>query len=117
MITPIDSEVTDLITQVQASQPDWGALKILAALRIQHPDWAISEKRFRKIQKIAANPDGSSLIARTGVDASIDVHIIAPKLDVKLFDKGKGKGLVAREKIMQGEVIWQEEPWIATADQ
>jgi hypothetical protein len=31
-----------------------------------------------------------------------------------MFKGGKGKGLVAREKILEGEAIWSENPWIST---
>jgi len=33
-----------------------------------------------------------------------------------MFGVEKGKGLIAKEKIERGDVVWQEEPWIVTAD-
>ena len=33
-----------------------------------------------------------------------------------MFGGEKGKGLIAKEKIERGDVVWQEEPWIVTAD-
>jgi hypothetical protein len=116
MSTPSEQDVAACIGKVQSTQPTLGALKILAIIKEDHPDWVLSEKRFKKILN-SLSSERTTLVARTGIDPSIDVEGIAPKVEVKLFGKGKGKGLVARAKILKGEVLWQEEPWIATADQ
>ena len=33
------------------------------------------------------------------------------KVEVRYFDKIKGKGLVAKEKIEEGQVVWKEDPF------
>ncbi|KAG8952153.1 SET domain-containing protein 5 [Tulasnella sp. 424] len=38
------------------------------------------------------------------------------KIDVKVFDGMKGKGLVATEDVAEGEVIWKEDPFIYCPD-
>lgn len=34
------------------------------------------------------------------------------KIEAQYFDKVKGKGLVATEKIEEGEVAWKEDPFV-----
>lgn len=111
-MVPTDEDIALSLARVRSLYPGLGALKVLASIKSEHPEWSLSEKRLKKIINL-----NSPLQAQTGLDSSIDIKGIAPKVQVKLFPHGKGKGLVAREKILQGEVIWQEEPWIATADQ
>ena len=130
---PSDDELLPLVTSLKASYPDLGIAKLLAQLKIDHPTISVSEKRLRKVlaQTQAPAPevngdgkvaeaggaqskDGSKdLIADTGLDTTIDWSI-APKIKVKMFKDGKGKGLVAREKLLEGEAIWSEDPWITT---
>lgn len=124
-----------MVTSLRASYPDLGVVKLLAQLKIEHPTISVSEKRLRKVlaQAQAQTSDGQStnagaitdaggevskdgskdLIADTGIDPTIDWSI-APKVKVKMFKDGKGKGLVAREKILEGEAIWSEDPWLTT---
>lgn len=132
------------MSELRSSHPDLGILKLLAQLKTHHPTWAVSEKRFRKVlqggagsaqatangghagdvHKVGSQAAGavddksatSVLVADTGLDPTIDTAKIAPKIKVKMFKGGKGKGLVAREKILMGELVWSEEPWIVTAD-
>ena len=126
---PSDDELSPLVTSLKASHPDLGIAKLLAQLKLDHPTFSVSEKRLRKVLTQAQSPnpqangqvsdsqiskDGSKdLIADTGLDSTIDWSI-APKVKVKMFKEGKGKGLVAREKILEGEALWSEDPWITT---
>ncbi|GFZ44719.1 Vesicular-fusion protein SEC18 [Saitozyma sp. JCM 24511] len=126
---PVYKMVSSLVRERLRSQnPSLGIAKLLVQLKIEQPGWAVSEKRLRKIlQALPGGADAANgkhqaasgetvLVAETGLDPTIDVAHIAPKVKVKMFGGGKGKGLVAKEKILQGDVLWQEEPWIATAD-
>lgn len=127
---PSDDELTPIVTSLKASYPELGVAKLLAQLKIDHPTISVSEKRLRKVlaqtqaQASSTNGDGQvtgpeskdgskDLIAETGLDTTIDWSI-APKVKVKMFKEGKGKGLVAREKILEGEALWSEDPWITT---
>ena len=98
-MVPSDEQLTDLI----ASHPGLGLQKLLAAARAQ--GWQVSEKRLRK-----AVP--KNLVPKTGLDRTVDV---VDKVTVQLVP-GRGKGLYAAQDLLEGEVLWQEEPWIATAD-
>ncbi|KIR28868.1 putative protein lysine methyltransferase SET5 [Cryptococcus deuterogattii LA55] len=122
-ISPSDDILLPALASLRENHPDKGILKLLAQLKVDHPEWAVSEKRFRKALQLApspgdgeADPSEKALVADTGLDPSIDVKSIAPKVEVKMFAGGKGKGLVAKEGLKQGEMLWQEEPWIVTSD-
>lgn len=137
-LTPAEDELHSTIVQLRQDHPSLGVLKLLAQLKTDHPTWAVSEKRFRKaLQVVAPTPGittqekqdvegkkddvsadgkGQELIAETGLDTTLDTSVIAPKVKVKMFKNGRGKGLVAREKILEGEVLWSEDPWVVTTD-
>lgn len=136
-IVPTDDELKPIVVSLREAHPALGIAKLLAQLKIDQPTLSVSEKRLRKVlqtnsgdnnngeaSKLAtsegqgkgekeAGTGTKELIAETGIDKSINWSI-APKVKVKMFKSGRGKGLVAREKILEGEVIWSEDPWIAT---
>ncbi|WWC85427.1 uncharacterized protein L201_000290 [Kwoniella dendrophila CBS 6074] len=138
-ISPTDDELQITAQKLRETNPTLGISKLLAQLKIDHPEWTVSEKRFKKFitpttaitgndstnggekKKVSNGGAGGGgedeLIAKTGIDHSIDIANIAPKVKVKMFNiEGKGKGLVAKEKLQKGELLWQEEPWIVTTD-
>lgn len=123
-VSPADDELSTAVASLKAASPELGITKVLARLRSDNPSWSVSEKRLRKVlaqlQGESAPASGGTqgesshdLIADTGLDTTIDWSV-APKVKVKMFKDGKGKGLVAREKIQEGEMIWSEDPWVAT---
>lgn len=129
--SPADDELTNAVGAVRAAHPDLGILKLWAALKEQHPEWTVSEKRFRKVLAAVGGSGASSstgpsapagkvaddeLVAQTGLDKTLDIAALAPKVKAKLFGGTKGKGLVARAKLEAGEMLWQEEPFVATPD-
>lgn len=143
MATPGEEELIKAVMTVRDAHPDLGILKLWAQLKTDKPEWAVSEKRFRKVLAAAGGTatgtgavvsessekpkskkknknkkksEGSELVAQTGIDPSLDVSTLAPKVSVNMFGGTKGKGLVAESAIQKGEVLWQEEPWIACPD-
>ncbi|TYJ56672.1 hypothetical protein B9479_002602 [Cryptococcus floricola] len=131
-ISPPDEELIITTKELRAAHPDKGILKLLAQLKLDRPEWSVSVKRFRKAHSATSDGEGSTpgasqsavtgdkgekpLIADTGLDPSVDVASLAPKVEVKMFKGGKGKGLVAKDALEMGEMLWQEEPWIVTSD-
>lgn len=116
-ISPTDEELVPIVRDIRTSHPDLGAVKLLSQLRAVQPRWTISEKRLRKIlQSITVSTSEPGLLAETHLDPTLSVTETAPKVKARLFGGEKGKGLVAKERIHEGEVLWQEEPWIVTAD-
>jgi len=117
---PTDEALVPAVQTLRDANSSLGVAKLLQRLKSDHPDWAVSEKRLRKFvtpaSTAASVKDEPGLMAFTGLDTTINAAEIAHKVKARLFGGEKGKGLVAREKILEGEVIWQEEPWIVTAD-
>lgn len=46
------------------------------------------------------------------INDRLDVSQFSKKIEVRYFDKAKGKGLVAKENIAEKEVIWKEDPFV-----
>lgn len=130
-ISPSDDDLSAAIGELRTAFPSLDIVKLLNELKYRHPEWTVSEKRLRKllhalnppasiitqdVQDVSQPPQEADLVAETGLDPSIDVGNIAPKIKARLFGGEKGKGLVAREKLQRGEMLWQEEPWIVTTD-
>jgi len=123
--SPDDDQLLRAVQELRAANPSLGIPKFLSLVKSSNPGWLISEKRLRKVlQMMSSNekvknsenmPTEADLIATTGLDESIN-WADAPKVKVKMFSGGKGKGLIAKAKIMMGEVLWQEEPWIVSPD-
>ena len=124
---PPDDTFLPYITTLRSANPSLGVPKLLAQLKSGHPEWSVSEKRLRKSLQAIAPQNGETqngeakdepgLVATTGLDPFVSalVSSLAPKVKIRMFGGEKGKGLVARDKILQGEVLWQEEPWIVTS--
>ena len=47
--TPGDADVQEAVRQLQEEHPDHGWRRLLPKLKAQHPDWRISESRFKQI--------------------------------------------------------------------
>ena len=133
LISPPENDLITTAYALVATYPSLGVAKLLIQLKAHHPHWAVSEKRLRKaIQSLkpkppdpipdqepeatsSSNPPEVSLAVHSGLIPDLD-KTIPPKVKVKMFGGGKGKGLVAREKMLSGEVVLQEEPLIIAAD-
>ncbi|KAL0952630.1 hypothetical protein HGRIS_006878 [Hohenbuehelia grisea] len=121
-MVPSEEELTSALVELKSKNPSMGIPKIHALLLASFPDWAVSEKRTRKILQIqglvagsapAPARDASGLTYPTSrLIKDIDLHRWTEKVTVRYFDKRKGKGLVAAEKINKGELIWKEDPFI-----
>lgn len=46
------------------------------------------------------------------VNDKLDIGQFSKKIEVRYFDKAKGKGLIAKEDIGEREIIWKEDPFI-----
>ncbi|TXT05059.1 hypothetical protein VHUM_03879 [Vanrija humicola] len=125
--SPSEADLVAAVKTVREAHPALGIVKLWAQLKADRPEWSVSEKRFRKALGAAseggasassatAKPKKNELVAQTGLDATLDITAVAPKVKAKMFGGTKGKGVVAKAKIQAGEVLWQEEPWIACLD-
>lgn len=128
---PPDDLLIPALQELRIAYPTLGIPKMLTQLKTAHPEWSISEKRLRKVAgaqglSLAAPTATSSgkpnerirpeVVPKSHIDETLNVSEIAPKVQIKMFKGGKGKGVVAKEKIEEGEVIWVEEPWVCCPD-
>ncbi|KAK1222402.1 hypothetical protein PQX77_014735 [Marasmius sp. AFHP31] len=123
-LTPSDNELKEVLRSLKTSNPALGIPKVHALLLQTHPEWLVSEKRTRKFLQneglvISADPNGNSFQDKgkapypsSRVIPNLDVAKWSTKVEVKYFNKRKGKGLVAKEKIAEGEAIWKEDPFV-----
>lgn len=118
-VSPSEDELTRAIVELKKDNPELGISKIHALLTSKHPEWTVSEKRTRKILQtqglIVPAPGqapGVPVYPSSRVVPGLNVSKWTRNVEVKWFDKKKGKGLVATQDIKEGEVVWKEEPFI-----
>lgn len=114
-----EEEFRTALVALRQDKPTLGVAKIHALLLEAHPTWAISEKRVRKTLQseglVATGRETGSTIATYPVsrlNKSLDVTRWSSKVKIHHFGTFKGKGLVATEKISEGEVVWKEDPFV-----
>lgn len=134
--TPTDNELHAAVREVRDANPELGVLKLWAAVK-EGKGWAVSEKRFRKaLAEVGGTLSGAGATAaptkkkgkgsksrrvgdhlepETHLDTTLDVASTAPKVEVSMFGGARGKGLIAKSELLEGEMIWREEPFIACA--
>ncbi|KAG6336301.1 hypothetical protein ID866_2777 [Astraeus odoratus] len=119
-----DDELRAALITLKQEKPVLGVPKLHALLLEKNPTWSVSEKRVRKIlqaEGLLANSQGqqqnrngslAAIYPSSTLNQSLDVNKWSKKIAVRYFDAVRGKGLVATEKIVEGEVIWKEDPFI-----
>jgi hypothetical protein len=122
-ISPSEDELTKAIIELKKENPELGISKVHNLLTTKHPDWTVSEKRTRKIlqaQGLVVTAPGNTpnilIYPSSRLVPGLNVQKWTPKVEVKWFDKRKGKGLVATQEIKEGEVIWKEDPFIVAPE-
>ncbi|KAK7688770.1 hypothetical protein QCA50_008309 [Cerrena zonata] len=121
--TPPENELKDVLTALRNDNPTLGVPKLHALLLATRPDWAVSEKRARKIlqnEGLVLNSNTSTKqnsakgdsFPKSKLIEALDVSRITDKVDVHYFDTKKGKGLLAKQKLTDGEVVWKEDPFV-----
>lgn len=123
-VSPSEHDLTQALISLRAENPTLGVSKLHALLLSAHPTWTVSEKRTRKVLQneglilgpapsaSAKSPSPGEPLPTSRVIEGLDVAKWTSKVEVRYFGKSKGKGLVAKEKIAEGEVIWKEDPFI-----
>jgi len=106
---------------------------LLTLLLTSHSSWTVSEKRLRKIlqreglglSQSSTGTSGGSAVGNDNNEIGFPISKINPRLniskwtkkvEVRDFGSEKGKGLVATERIEEGEVIWKEDPLATCPD-
>ncbi|KAK7446997.1 hypothetical protein VKT23_014210 [Stygiomarasmius scandens] len=129
MATPTDVQLKDALISLKSSNPTLGISKVHSLLLKTHPEWVVSEKRTRKFLQNegltivdpasvnngtspSSNKSDKVVYPSSRLIPNLDVSKWTNKVEVKYFNKKKGKGLVAKEKIKEGEAIWKEDPYV-----
>ncbi|KAI0758953.1 SET domain-containing protein [Fomes fomentarius] len=118
-ISPPEDVLKSALLALKSANPTIGVPKIHTLLLAEHPEWIVSEKRTRKVlqseglvQNAAGAPSPGQIFPNSGLIDDLDIAKWTTKVEVKYFNKIKGKGLVAKEQITEGETIWKEDPFI-----
>ncbi|KAI0048513.1 SET domain-containing protein [Auriscalpium vulgare] len=116
MATPADEELRSAVLALREQHPVLGISKFHALLLEGQPGWSVSEKRMRRFLPA---PPTTTPLGRTGeiypssrlID-DLELEKWTGAVEVKLFDKKKGKGLIAKRAIAEGETVWKEDPFV-----
>ncbi|KZT00270.1 SET domain-containing protein [Laetiporus sulphureus 93-53] len=126
-VLPSEDELKQALIALRAENPSLGIAKLHTLLLSRNPTWTVGEKRTRRIlqnegltlvqnqksgasQKDGSGP-GHDLPSSTVIEG-LDISKWTLKVEVKYFSRNKGKGLVAKERIKEGETVWKEDPFI-----
>jgi len=123
--TPTEGELRAALVALRTENATLGLARIHSLLLATHPSWTVSEKRTRKVLQaeglMLGQPSGASVSDErqsamiypvSNVIEELDLGKWTSKVEVNYFGRVKGKGLVAKEKIERGEVVWKEDPFI-----
>ena len=116
---PLDDELVKVLKALRAEHPSLGVPKLLVILRQEHPAWSLSEKRLRKLlqqENLVATVAPAVVYPISKIDEGVDASTWTSQVAIKQFDKVKGKGLVANQKLTAGEILWKEDPWVFASD-
>ncbi|KAH9996410.1 SET domain-containing protein [Russula compacta] len=124
-VSPPEEDLKTTVVSLKKEHPALGIAKLHALLLSENPAWTVSEKRLRRILKNLeeqephphqqlefATPAGTHVYPSSTLVDGLDVAKWTTAVEVKYFDREKGKGLVAREPISEGQVVWKEDPFI-----
>ncbi|KAJ3742873.1 hypothetical protein DFH05DRAFT_1498352 [Lentinula detonsa] len=140
--SPSDQDLRTAVISLKSAHPTLGIAKIHALLLAGYPDWIVSEKRTKKILQsegltlqtsqstaeatlTSPSPTKHSKASGSGtvnvypsskLIPNLEISKYNAKIEVKHFNKKKGKGLVAKEKILAGTPLWKEDPYIVAAE-
>lgn len=136
-VSPPDEALRVVLLELRAQNPSLGISKLQTKLLTQHPEWAVSEKRVKKI--IAQNERPVPPLRPTSrIIENLNVSRWTNKVKVVDYGSTKGKGLVATAEIkvgvgvssrffrvpgqqqliicgvvlQEGEDVWKEDPFV-----
>ncbi|EJT99335.1 SET domain-containing protein [Dacryopinax primogenitus] len=133
-VSPPDDALIPVVKTLRASLPTLGAAKLLAVLLTEHPEWTVSEKRFKKLlqteglalsggavgatndKKIKNTDTKTNKYPASKLNPHLDITTFSDKIDAVFISPQKGKGLVAKLPIAEGEALWREDPFVHAAD-
>ena len=125
-ISPSEEDLKSTAVSLKKAHPALGIARLHALLLSENPAWTVSEKRLRRIlnaeglivhqqkQDITASAPSSAvaLYPSSTLVEGLNVAKWSTAIEVKYFGRQKGKGLIAKEPISEGQVVWKEDPFI-----
>jgi hypothetical protein len=122
-ISPPEEDLKSTVISLKKAYPALGVTKLHALLLSENPAWTVSEKRLRRIlnaeglilqqsQQQQKRDDTAVLYPSSTLVEGLDVTKWTTAVEVKYFGRQKGKGLIAKEPISEGQVVWKEDPFI-----
>ena len=124
-ISPPEEVLRSSVLSLRNQHPTLGVAKLHALLLSENSEWAVSEKRLRRIMTAegltlqrkatpaaSAAESGAHIYPSSTLIEGLDVAKWTAGVEVKYFDKQRGKGLVTKEPILEGQVVWKEDPFI-----
>jgi hypothetical protein len=122
-ISPPEEALKSTVLSLRTQHPTLGVTKLHALLLSEHPEWTVSEKRLRRMMTAegltlqrkatpAAPEPGAHIYPSSTLIEGLDPAKWTAAVSIKYFDKQRGKGLIAKEAISEGQVIWKEDPFI-----
>ncbi|KZO98483.1 SET domain-containing protein [Calocera viscosa TUFC12733] len=131
-ISPPDNALIPVVKALRASQPSLGAAKLNVLLLKEHPEWTVSEKRLKKVLQtegltLTTGPavtngkskgptDANTKYPTSKLNPHLDISAFTEKVDAVFISEQKGKGLVAKAPIGEGELLWREDPFVHAAE-
>jgi hypothetical protein len=139
-IVPSEEDLKLALRSLRVENPTLGVAKTQALLLEQHKTWTVSEKRVRKgtysdginilftheTNKVLQS-EGLTSAPSTGesskknwpsskLNSKLNIDQLSKKVEVRFFDRAKGKGLIAKEDLVEREIIWKEDPFIVAPE-
>jgi hypothetical protein len=123
-ISPPEEALRSAVLSLRSRHPSLGVSKLHALLLSENSGWTVSEKRLRRImtaegltlqpqsQRKAAPASGAHIYPSSTLIEDLDVAKWTAAVEIKYFDKQRGKGLIAKEPISEGQVVWKEDPFV-----
>ncbi|KAG6888562.1 hypothetical protein C0992_008191 [Termitomyces sp. T32_za158] len=118
-ISPSEDDLRAALVALKTRYPSLGIVKTHSILLASYPDWTVSEKRTRKVLQSEGlildtpSPQATDFVYPSSrLIPDLDISKWSSKVQVRYYDKRKGKGLVATEDIEEGETIWKEDPFV-----
>jgi hypothetical protein len=108
-ISPPEEALRSAVQSLRSQHPTLGVAKLHALLLSENSGWTVSEKRLRRIMTaegltlqppIPAKgryPSGAHIYPSSTLIEDLDVAKWTAAVEIKYFDKQRGKGLIAKE--------------------
>ncbi|KAH7928037.1 SET domain-containing protein [Leucogyrophana mollusca] len=115
-IVPGEDELKSILVGLKTANPSAGVAKIHGLVLAANPTWQVSEKRVRKFLRneglVVSAPGSREIHPSSRLNEALRIEKWSGKVEVKYFNASKGKGLIAKEKLLEGDIIWKEDPFI-----